>query len=86
MGELEKETLNPIDEVLDGFENDVTYEKTGNEGTGVKTLKNTTSAKDKSYDQGGTSTQHPTTGTMLTLPENVFILTKKTILEQIMQH
>lgn len=72
-----------IDEILDGFENDVEYDKTGNEGSGVKTIKNTASAKDKSYDQGGISTQQPSTGTLMDIKEKYYILNKKTILEQI---
>lgn len=80
MQELEKQI---VDEILDGLENDITYEKTGNEGAGVKTLKNPKSERDKSYDQGGFSTQQPTTGTMSNIREKHIILTKNDILNEI---
>mgnify|MGYP003612043604 FL=1 len=75
-----------LNEVLDGFENDVTYEKTGNEGSGVNVIKNTASAKDKSYDQGGFSTQQPSTGTLMDIKEKYYVLTKSAILEHLNQH
>lgn len=71
-----------IEEHLDGLENDITYNKTGNEGNGVKTLKNPSSPEDKAYDQGGLATLHPTSGNHTDIKE-AYVFTKQTILSTI---
>lgn len=72
-------------EDFNGFPNDVEYEKTGNEGSGVSTLEKPMSARDYSYDKGGNRTTTSTASTMLTLREqqSAIVVSKNDILRLI---